>query len=232
MWACSLLLFLLWCLPCGWHFHPLRWCHAAKPGASLKCGFLVAGWELLRVAKDSYETGADRADGHARLADEVSGPVRLRQRQLHPQLDGVVTEARHQGYRRGDVFGRGAGHAVRVTEASHRSDRFGAYFRRLYPGSALEAAPDGVQHGLAAVAILEGRWRARAGRYAVQENLDGVHESVLVADDVSRRPPRDHVGVIRLRHHHGAETPHVRRIVFEVHLELVHALQVEDEAAS
>jgi hypothetical protein len=57
-----------------------------------------------------------------------------------------------------------------------------------------------------------------------------VDEGVLVADDVPRRPPHPDVGVIRLRDHDLAKALTLRRVVGEVHLELVHPLQVEDDA--
>src|SRR5215216_918429 len=37
--------------------------------------------------------------------------------------------------------------------------------------------------------------------------------------------------MVGFRHHHGAETLHVRLVVLEIHLQLVHPLQIEGHAA-
>src|SRR5829696_963426 len=96
------------------------------------------------------------------------------------------------------------------------------------PSPALHAPLDGIYHRLATVAVLEGRSRAIARLYAVEKVLDGMHKGVLVADDVPRRPPSCHVRVLQLGDKERAETG--RLVVLEVHLQLVHPLQVEDQA--
>src|SRR5215213_403950 len=98
------------------------------------------------------------------------------------------------------------------------------------PSPAFHAPFDGVYDRLAAVAVLEGRPRARARLYPVEEVFDGVHEGVLVSDDVPRRPPPRHVRVLRLGDEERAETGSLRLLILEVRLQLVHPLQVEDQA--
>src|SRR5215203_244144 len=98
------------------------------------------------------------------------------------------------------------------------------------PSPALHAPLNGVYDRLAAVAVLEGRPRALAHLYPVEEVFDCVHEGVLVSDDVPRRPPPSHVRVLRLGQQERAETGRRRLLILEVHLQLVHPLQVEDEA--
>src|SRR5215207_7823421 len=88
----------------------------------------------------------------------------------------------------------------------------------------------GIQHCLTAVSILEGRPRSDAGFYTVEKVFDGVHESVFVADNVTRRPPPLHVRMLRLGNEERAETGRLRLLILEVHPQLVHPLQVEDQA--
>src|SRR5215210_1906833 len=59
---------------------------------------------------------------------------------------------------------------------------------RRFPSAAGGAAFDGVEHGLAAVAVGEVRRGALAGLDAVEQVLDRVDEGVLVADDVPGWP--------------------------------------------
>src|SRR5215208_6834305 len=54
---------------------------------------------------------------------------------------------------------------------------------------------------------------------------------MLVAYDVPRRPPGSHERVIGLGYEYGPKTFDVRLVVFEVHGQLVHALQVEEDAS-
>src|ERR671917_204263 len=86
---------------------------------------------------------------------------------------------------------------------------------RRHPSPALHAPFDGIQHRLAAVAVLEGRPRVLAGPYSVQKVLDGVHEGVLVADGVSRRPPSRHVQMLGLGYQDRTEPG--RLLVFKMH---------------
>src|SRR5215211_3022539 len=101
---------------------------------------------------------------------------------------------------------------------------------RFLPGSAGDAAFDGVEDGLAAETVGEGRGRADAGFDAVEEVLHRVGEGVLVADDVPGRPP-DGVGVTGVGDVDGAESLETGRVVGQVDLQLVHLLQVEGDAA-
>src|SRR5215218_4629255 len=103
-------------------------------------------------------------------------------------------------------------------------------YLRASPFPVPQTAFHGIQHCLAAVAVLEGRGRFDAGLYPVEKVFDGVHKGVLVADNMSRRPPPLHVRVFRLGDEHRAETGRFRRIFLKVHLQLVHPLQVEDQA--
>src|SRR5215213_9672586 len=92
----------------------------------------------------------------------------------------------------------------------------------LGPSPVLHAPLDSVYDRLATVAVLEGRPWAVARLYAVEKVFDGVHEGVLVADDVPWRPPPCHVRVLRLGDEERAETGRLRLVVLEVHLQFVH----------
>src|SRR6266550_1512404 len=58
-----------------------------------------------------------------------------------------------------------------------------------------------------------------------------VHEGVSPADDVPRRPPEIHEGMVRLRHEHRPEAARAVLAV-EKDLQLVHSLHVEVERAT
>src|SRR5215208_257252 len=107
---------------------------------------------------------------------------------------------------------------------------FCSLYLRASPFPVPQTAFHGIQHRLAAVAVLEGRSRSDAGLYPVEKVFDGVHEGVFVADNVPRRPPRSRVGMLGLGDEDRAETRCLRRLVHEMHLQLVHPLQVEDDA--
>src|SRR5215207_11513606 len=98
----------------------------------------------------------------------------------------------------------------------------------LLPTARGGGALDGVEHLLVSDPVLETRRRRPPLGYRQQEVERGVREGVLVADDVSGRPPPLHVRVLRVRHLHGAEA--ALRPLLEVKLQLVHPLQVEGEA--
>src|SRR5215208_1537254 len=101
---------------------------------------------------------------------------------------------------------------------------FCSLYLRASPFPVPQTTFHGIQHRLAAVAVLEGRSRSDAGLYPIEKVFDGVHEGVFVADDVPRRPPPLHVWMLRLGHEYCAETGCLRRFVHEVHLQLVHPL--------
>src|SRR5205085_3227926 len=65
-------------------------------------------------------------------------------------------------------------------------------------------------------------------KWVVLAVLEGGH----LADDVSRRPPRAHVLMYTaVAYQHVAEATHVGQVVAEQHVQLVHPLQVERDAA-
>src|SRR5215217_4656300 len=97
------------------------------------------------------------------------------------------------------------------------------------PLPALHATLDRVYDHLATVAVPEGRPRPLASLYPIEKVFDGMHEGVLVSDDVPWRPPPCHVRVLRLGDEERAETGRLRLVVLEVHLQFVHPLQVEVE---
>jgi hypothetical protein len=57
----------------------------------------------VREVASGREAGADRADGHPRVLDEVPDLPRIRRGQPRPELDGVVAQPRQPVYRRGDL---------------------------------------------------------------------------------------------------------------------------------
>src|SRR4051794_21966357 len=58
-----------------------------------------------------------------------------------------------------------------------------------------------------------------------------MRESVLPADDVPGRPPGAHVLVRPIGYQHIAEALDLGRVVVEEHIQLVHPVEVEDNAA-
>ena len=75
---------------------------------------------------------------------------------------------------------------VRFGGCRLRAKGLNSHFRPTTGGG---GALNSIQHGLISDAILEvGSWHPPFIK-AVEEILHGVHEGMLVADDVSRRPP-------------------------------------------
>src|SRR5262249_40414743 len=87
---------------------------------------------------------------------------------------------------------------------------------------------DGVEHALVLHTVLEVRRGNLAPSDGVEQVVNCVRERVLVADDVTRRPPRADVRMRRVGRQDGSEAA-VRAFLF-INLQLVHPFEVEDYA--
>src|SRR5919112_8839 len=102
----------------------------------------------------------------------------------------------------------------------------------LDPGGVVGCrALDGVQHALDLEAVGERRRRWRPGAHVPDEVGDLVHEGVLVAESVTGWPPGTGERVVGLGDEDAAEARIACRTAAVVHLELVHGLEVEGDAA-
>src|SRR3954469_7494896 len=90
---------------------------------------------------------------------------------------------------------------------------------------------DGVQHPLDLKTVGERRRRRRARCDVAHEVGDLVHERVLVAQSVARRPPDAGVGVVGFGDEDPAEPGVTGMPGAVVHVQLVHRLEVEGDAA-
>src|SRR3954454_19899644 len=106
--------------------------------------------------------------------------------------------------------------------------------RQLLPATGGAGAHDRLADLRRSIAVLEGRAVRRdvavVGDRA-EEVMHLVHEGVSPPDDVARRPPEVHEGMVRLCHEHGPEAARPFLAV-EEDLQLVHALHVEVERAA
>ena len=89
---------------------------------------------------------------------------------------------------------------------------------------------DGGEHALDLQAVGERRDRVVAGRDVGEQVDDLVGEGVLVPDQVARRPPGSHVGVVGLGDLDPGPSRHLGVRLGVVDEQLVHRLEVEREA--
>src|SRR5262245_56113442 len=87
---------------------------------------------------------------------------------------------------------------------------------------------DRVEHALVLHTVVEVRRRDFAVGDGLEQVVDRVRESVLVADDVTRRPPRADIGVRGVGRQDGSE-PAVRALLF-INLQFVHPFEVKYDA--
>src|SRR5258706_2815751 len=99
----------------------------------------------------------------------------------------------------------------------------------LLPLAGARRPLNGVEHPLVLHAVFE----VGSGELLLVDALDeienGMRERVLVADDMAGRPPRAGIGMLSVGDDHVAEA--AVGTLFDVELELVHALEIEHQAA-
>src|SRR5207249_2594928 len=88
---------------------------------------------------------------------------------------------------------------------------------------------DRFQNGSAPGAVEEVGMHFRVGRNGVDEVIDRVNEGMLVANDVSGRPPGAEIGMRGLRAKNSFEAWFVGRIAAVAIFELIHALETKAE---
>src|SRR5829696_3708714 len=88
---------------------------------------------------------------------------------------------------------------------------------------------DRVAQGLDRESLFKGRTGVDALANPLQQVMDRVGERVLVANDVSGRPPVRGVWVHALGDVDGTEPLQAGRVILEIDLQFVHALEVEGD---